>query len=65
MRRWGTRSGRVQTRGGWPQNFFYVVCAIISGLAISGVLLRYRRQVLRVSFFVRYGLLVLAICLGG
>jgi hypothetical protein len=49
----------------WPHNFLYAPCAILSGLAISSVFLRFASQGLRDSFFARYGLMVLAICLGG
>jgi hypothetical protein len=49
----------------WPQNFLYAICAILSGLAISGILLTFARQELQGNFFARYGLMVLAVCLGG
>ena len=49
----------------WPQNFLYALSAIVAGLLISSVFLRFTRRELQGSFFARYGVMVLAICLGG
>ncbi|MDQ3361729.1 MAG: hypothetical protein M3534_08710 [Actinomycetota bacterium] len=49
----------------WPQNFLYALSAIVAGLLVSSIFLRFARRELRQSFFARYGVMVLAICLGG
>ena len=43
----------------------YPVSAIMAGLSGSGVFLRFMRRDLQGSFFARYGLMVLALCIGG
>ena len=43
----------------------YVLCAVFAGLLVAGGLISFAEKVLRESFFARYGLMVLAICLGG
>ncbi|HEY6581856.1 MAG TPA: hypothetical protein VIZ60_12090 [Rubrobacter sp.] len=52
-------------RDTWSLYFLYAFCAIFVGLLISGTLLRFAEDVLRETFFARYGLMVLTICLGG
>ena len=37
----------------------------MAGLSVSGVFLRFMRRDLQGSFFARYGLMVLALCIGG
>jgi hypothetical protein len=49
----------------WPLNALYALSAIVTGLLISGSLLRLASRDLQGSFFARYGLMVLAVCLGG
>ncbi|MGH3149049.1 MAG: hypothetical protein ACRDTR_24980 [Rubrobacter sp.] len=49
----------------WPQNVLYVLSAIVAGLLISSIFLRFTGRALQESFFARYGVMVLAICLGG
>jgi hypothetical protein len=49
----------------WPQNFLYALSAIVAGLLVSSIFLRFARRELQGSFFARYGVMVLAICLGG
>ena len=43
----------------------YVFTAVFVGLLISGTILRFAEDVLRETFFARYGLMVLTICAGG
>ena len=43
----------------------YVLCAVFAGLLVAGGLIGFAEKVLRESFFARYGVMVLAICLGG
>jgi hypothetical protein len=43
----------------------YAISAIAAGLSISGASLRFTRRDLRGGFFARYGLMVMAISLGG
>jgi hypothetical protein len=43
----------------------YVCTAIFVALLISGTLLRFAEDVLRETFFARYGLMVLTLCVGG
>lgn len=49
----------------WPQSVLYAFTGIVVGLLVSGAFLRFARSGLRGSFFGRYGLIVLAVCLGG
>lgn len=49
----------------WPQSALYALIGIVVALLVSGVFLRFARSGLRGSFFGRYGLIVLAVCLGG
>ncbi len=49
----------------WPRSALYALVGILAGLLISGAFLRFARSGLRGSFFGRYGLMVLAVCLGG
>lgn len=46
----------------WPHNALY---ATVAGLVVSSILLRFARRELRATFFARYGVMVLAVCLGG
>ena len=43
----------------------YAVSAIMAGLSVSGAFLRFVGRDLQGSFFARYGLMVLALCIGG
>ena len=52
-------------RDPWSLYLLYAFTAIFVGLLISGTLLRFAEDVLRDSFFARYGLMVLTICAGG
>jgi hypothetical protein len=52
-------------RDPWSLYFLYVFTAVFVGLLISGTLLRFAEDVLRETFFARYGLMVLTICAGG
>jgi hypothetical protein len=49
----------------WPHNALYALCAAAAGLVVSSILLRFARRELRETFFARYGVMVLAVCLGG
>jgi len=49
----------------WYLIALYVLCAIFAGLLVAGGLIGFAEKVLRESFFARYGLMVLAICIGG
>jgi hypothetical protein len=49
----------------WPHNALYALCAAVAGLVVSSILLRFARRELRETFFGRYGVMVLAVCLGG
>jgi hypothetical protein len=49
----------------WTLSVLYVLCAVFAGLLVAGGLISFAEKVLRESFFARYGLMVLAICLGG
>ena len=49
----------------WPQNFLYALSASVVGLLVSGISLRFVRRELQGSFFTRYGVMMLAIFLGG
>ncbi|HYQ82940.1 MAG TPA: hypothetical protein VEP28_02855 [Rubrobacter sp.] len=52
-------------RDPWSLYLLYAFTGIFVGLLISGTLLRFAEDVLRDSFFARYGLMVLTICVGG
>jgi hypothetical protein len=52
-------------RDPWSLFMLYAFTAIFVGLLISGTLLRFAEDVLRDSYFARYGLMVLTICAGG
>ena len=52
-------------RDPWSLYMLYAFTAIFVGLLISGTLLRFAEDVLRDSFFARYGLMVLTISVGG
>lgn len=52
-------------RDPWSLYMLYAFTAIFVGLLISGTLLRFAEDVLRDSFFARYGLMVLTLCVGG
>ena len=49
----------------WPQNFLYALAAVFAGLFVSSITLRFARRELEVGSFACYGVMVLAICLGG
>lgn len=49
----------------WPQSALYALTGVVAGLLISGAFMRFARSELGGSFFGRYGLMVLAVCLGG
>jgi len=49
----------------WSLSAMYVLCAVFAGLLVAGGLIGFAEKVLRESFFARYGLMVLAICIGG
>jgi len=49
----------------WTLSTLYVLCAEFVGLLVAGSLISFAEKVLRDSFFARYGVMVLAICLGG
>jgi hypothetical protein len=49
----------------WPLSGAYALCAILAGLLISAVVLGFMQPGLQGTFFARYGVLVLAVCLGG
>lgn len=48
----------------WPQTVLYALTGIVVGLLVSGAFLRFGRSGLRGGFFGRYGLTVMAVCLG-
>ena len=52
-------------RDPWSLYLLYVFTAVFVGLLISGTLLRFAEDVLRETFFARYGLMVITICAGG
>jgi hypothetical protein len=52
-------------RDPWSLYLLYVFAAVFVGLLISGTLLKFAEDILRETFFARYGLMVLTICLGG
>jgi uncharacterized membrane protein AbrB (regulator of aidB expression) len=49
----------------WSLSAMYVLCAVFAGLLVAGGLIRFAEKILRETFFARYGLMVLAICIGG
>ncbi len=49
----------------WSLSAMYVLCAVFAGLLVAGGLIGFAEKILRESFFARYGLMVLAICIGG
>lgn len=49
----------------WPQNALYALSAVVAGLLVSSIVLRVAWRTLQESFFARYGVMVLTICLGG
>ena len=49
----------------WPVIVLYAISAIGAGLLISAVVLEFMQSGLRGCFFARYGVMVLAVCLGG
>ena len=49
----------------WSLSALYALCAVFAGLLVAGGLIGFAEKVLRESFFARYGLMVLAICIGG
>jgi hypothetical protein len=49
----------------WSLSALYVLCAIFAGLLVAGGLIGFAEKVLGESFFARYGVMVLAICIGG
>ena len=49
----------------WHLSAMYVLCAVFVGLLVAGGLIAFAEKVLRETFFARYGLMVLAICIGG
>ena len=52
-------------RDPWSLYLLYAATALFVGLLISGTLLRFAEDVMRDTFFARYGLMVLTICAGG
>ena len=48
----------------WHLSAMYVLCAVFAGLLVAGGLIAFAEKVLRETFFARYGLMVLVICLG-
>jgi len=49
----------------WSLSAMYVLCALFAGLLVAGGLIGFAEKILRETFFARYGLMVLAICIGG
>ena len=49
----------------WSLSALYVLCAIFAGLLVAGGLIGFAEEVLEETFFARYGVMVLAICIGG
>ncbi|MBA2535370.1 MAG: hypothetical protein H0V21_10195 [Rubrobacter sp.] len=52
-------------RDPWPLYVLYAFSAVFVGLLVSGGLVRFAEEVLDQGFFARYGLLVMAVCIGG
>jgi hypothetical protein len=49
----------------WPVIVLYAISAVGAGFLVSSVVLRFMQPSLRGIFFARYGVMVLAVCLGG
>jgi hypothetical protein len=49
----------------WSLYLLYALSAVFVGLLISGGILRFAEEDLQSRFFARYGVMVLAICIGG
>ena len=52
-------------RDPWSLYVLYAFSAVFVGLLVSGGLVRFAEEVLDQGFFARYGLLVMAVCIGG
>jgi len=52
-------------RDPWSLYMLYAFCGVFVGLLAAGGLLRFAEGVMRETFFARYGLMVLAICISG
>jgi hypothetical protein len=52
-------------RDPWSLYLLYASCAVFVGLLISAGLLKFGQEVMKEGFFARYGLMVLAISIGG
>ena len=52
-------------RDPWSLYLLYASCAVFVGLLISAGLLKFGQKVMKEGFFARYGLMVLAISIGG
>src|ERR687897_3921558 len=52
-------------RDPWSLYLLYAFSAVFVGLLVSAGLLRFGKKVINEGFFARYGLMVMAICLGG
>ena len=52
-------------RDPWSLYVMYALCAVFVGLLIAGGILRFAEVDLQDRFFARYGVMVLAICIGG
>jgi hypothetical protein len=49
----------------WHLSALYVLCGVFAGLLVAGGIIAFAEKVLRETFFARYGVMVLAICIGG
>lgn len=52
-------------RDPWSLYMLYAFCGVFVGLLVSAGLIRFAEDVLYDSFFARYGLMVMAVCIGG
>jgi hypothetical protein len=52
-------------RDPWSLYLLYAFTAVFVALLISGSLIRFAEGIVRETFFARYGLMVLTICIGG
>jgi hypothetical protein len=52
-------------RDPWSLYVLYAFSAVFVGLLVSGGLVRFAEGVIDQGFFARYGLLVMAVCIGG
>ena len=52
-------------RDPWSLYLLYAFSAVFVGLLVAAGLLRFGEKVINEGFFARYGLMVMAICLGG